>query len=249
MFRQNRWLGLLLVAILAVSTACGGSGGEESDKGAEKQSQSAEKGSSASGMKDVPAVVAEVNGEEIGKGEFVQAYQAQAQQAAMQQPQSGQKPDPKQLRGQVVQSLVTQELLNQEADKRNITASDKQVQKTLDDLAQQNGLKSSDQLIQALEKQGMDRKEIKAQASMQTRLDQLLAEEAGDVSASDKEIKAMYKQLKAQQAQAGAKGQKMPPLAKVRPQLEDQVESQKESQAARGLIDKLRKGADIKIHV
>lgn len=247
MFRQNRWLGLLLVVILAAATACGGSGGaQESDKGAAQQNERAEKGS---GTEDVPAVVAEVNGEKIGKAQFLQAYEAQAQQAAMQQQQGGQKPDEKQLRDQVVQSLVTQELLNQEADQRNITASDKQVQKTLDDLAEQNGLKSSDALVQALEQQGMDRKEIQAQAAMQTRLDQLLADEAGNVAASDKEIRAMYEQLKAQQAQAGGQGQKLPPLSKVRPQLEDQVESQKQQQAARGLIDELRKDADIKIHV
>jgi peptidyl-prolyl cis-trans isomerase SurA len=244
-------LGLLLAVLLAAATACGGSGSQgEADTGASEQGQGAKSDPSAPGsdLGSVPSVVAEVNGQEIPKSDFVEAYQAQSQQAAM-QAQSGQQVDDKQLRKQVVQGLVSNELLLQEADKRNITPSDRQIDRTLQELAAQNGLKSSEALVAALEKQGMDRKEISSQAAMQTKLNQLVAEETGDVSATEQEVRAMYAQLKAQQQAGGQGGQALPPFEQVRSRLEDQVESQKESEAAGVLLDKLRKKADIVIHV
>jgi hypothetical protein len=259
--RRNRWLGLVVAAILAGTTACGGggnsSGGDPGDAngGADKSSESQgdDQGDAAAGLEDVPDVVAEVNGEEIAKADFVEAYEAQAQQAAAQQAQTGQKLDEAKLRKQVAESLVTNELLIQEADRRNITATDRQVQQTLTDLARQNGLKSADQFVEALEQQGMEREDIQTQAATQTKLTRLVSDEAGDVSASDKEVRAMYQQLKAQQEAAGAQGgqaaQQIPPLAQVRPQIEQQVEQQKESEAAQALIGKLRKDADITINV
>jgi uncharacterized coiled-coil protein SlyX len=250
--RQNRLLGLFLAVLLAAATACGGSGSQdEADTSASKQSQGAKSDPSTPGsdLGAVPEVVAEVNGQEIPKSDFVEAYKAQSQQAALQS-QTGQQVDDQQLRKQVVQGLVSNELLLQEAEKRKITPSDRQIEQTLKELAAQNGLKSADALVAALEKQGMDRKEINAQAATQTKLNQLVAEETGDVSATDKEVRAMYEQLKAQQEQAGAQGgQALPPLAQVRSRLEDQVESQKESEAAGVLLGKLRKKADIVINV
>lgn len=262
MLRRNRSLGLLVAAILAGTTACGGgsdSSGADSGNangGAEKSTQSQQgddQGDAASGLEDVPDVVAEVNGEVIAKDDFVEAYEAQAQQAAAQQAQTGQPLDEAKLRKQVAESLVTNELLIQEADRRDITATDKQVQQTLTDLAQQNGMKSADQFVKALEQQGMEREDIQTRAATQTKLTRLVADEAGDVSASDKEVRAMYQQLKAQQESAGAQGgqaaQQVPPLAQVRPQIEQQIESQKEAEAAQALIGELRKNADITINV
>lgn len=247
---RSRWLGLVLALVLAVSTACGGSDDGKEASSSESPS-SGEPSSSQVDVPDVPDVVAEVNGEEISKEDFAEAYetQAQAQQAATQQAQSGQQPDPKQLTDQTVQSLVNEELLRQEAEKRGIDPSEKEVEQTLADLAKENGLGSVDTFVKALEDQGMSRDEINSQAAQQTRFDMLVADEGGPVKATDQEVRALYQQLKAQQAGQSGQGPAVPPLKQVRPQLTTQVEQQKESQTARTLIDRLRKDADITINV
>lgn len=239
MLLRNRGLGLLLVVVLATATACGGSGEGEPD------AESSESGAAA----DVPEVVAEVNGVEISKEDFVEAYDTRSRQAAA-QAQGGQPPDEEQLRDQVVQSLVNQELLTQEADEREIEATDEQVQQTLQEAAEQSGLPSVDEFVKALEGQGMDREEIDAQAAQQARFDLLVADEAGTVKASEKEVRALYQQLKSQQQQAGGQGgQQLPPFGKVRPQLEAEVESQEQTQAARDLLDRLREDGDITVNL
>jgi len=244
---KNRWLGLVVALLLAVTTACGGSGDEEQDA-------SAAESESAAGevdVPDVPDVVAEVNGEEISKQEFTDAYETRSQAAAAQQAQGGQQPDEGQLLDEVVQSLVNEELLKQEADRREIVPSEEQVQQTLDGLAEQSGIGSGDALVKALEDQGMDPEEIDAQATQQARFDLLVADEGGPVKASEQEIRALYESVKAQQAaggEDGQDGQELPPLEQVRPQLKDQVESQKKSERARELIDQLREDADITIN-
>ncbi len=253
---KNRWLGVVVALLLAVTTACSGSD-DEKDASSSEGDASPSAGESADAevdVPDVPDVVAEVNGEEISQESFAEAYQARAQQAAAQQAQGGEQPDEKQLTDEVVQSLVNEELLKQEAERREISPSDKQVEETLAGLAEQNGLPSADALVKALEDQGMDREEIDSQAAQQARFDLLVADEGGPVKASEKEIRALYQQIKAQQAAAaqggeGQPAQQLPPLKQVRPQLEDQVESQKESQTARDLIDQLRKDADITVNV
>lgn len=177
------------------------------------------------------------------------AYTPQYQQMAMQSQTSGQKVDEEGLQKQVVDNLVNTELLVQEADERGIEASAKQTDATLTSLAQQNGMKSSDEFVAALEKQGMDRDTIESQVQDQVVIEQLLAKEAGDTEPTEKELRALYQTVKAQQAQAGGKGQKIPPFEQVKPQLAQQLKSQKESQVAGGLLDELRKDAEIEVHI
>jgi parvulin-like peptidyl-prolyl isomerase len=233
---RNRWLGLLVVLVLAVGTACSGSG-----------DQASEEETGAAG--DIPEVVAEVNGEEISRDEFDQAYEAQQQQVQAQQQEGQPEPDEEQLRDQVVQGLVTQELVLQEVERRGIQPSEEQVEQTLADLARQNGLPSADAFRTALEEQGMDSEEIDTQLERQTAYDLLIQDEAGDVSATDQEVRALYQQFKQQQAGAGDQAQEVPPLKKIRGEVEAQVESQKESQAAQELIQQLRDDADITVNL
>lgn len=170
MVLRNRWLALVLVVCLGAVTACGGD--EEEPSSQESSSESSGSGDSESeapeGLDDVPDVVAEVNGEEIDKDAFVQAYEAQQQQAAAAAAQGGQAPDEEQLRQQVVDSLVTQELLAQEAAAREIEPTDEQVEQTLTAAAQQSGMQSADELIKALEGQGLSADEVDEQATRQT---------------------------------------------------------------------------------
>jgi hypothetical protein len=252
--RSNRFLGLVLALVLVGVSACGGSADGDAESSAKKSDTGQEQKSEAPGSPDldeIPAVVAEVNGAEIAKDEFVEIYQAQLQQMASQPQGPDNEVDEDELKKQVVNSLISTELLVQEADKREFSASDKQVDQTLQGLAEQNGLTSVDAFMAALKEQGMDREEVQSQVRVQVKVEQLVADEAGDIEPTDKEVRALYEQMVAQQEQSGAKGvgSEVPPLKQVRPQLEEQLTSQKRSEVAQALVSTLRDQADVVIHL
>ncbi|MFG6117698.1 MULTISPECIES: SurA N-terminal domain-containing protein [Thalassobacillus] len=259
---SKKWImGLLFAALLALA-ACGND--EEAKKEGQdkdqKQEQKAEQGKEGGegeqakmpepDLKDTPEVVAEVNGEEIKKEEFESAYKQQFQQAALQAQMSGQELNQDQLKKQMVESLVGQELLIQEANNRGYEATQEEKDKILEDLAEQNQLGSKDEFMAALEEQGMSKEEIDSQLELQVKMDQLIAEEAGDLEPSEEELKQAYEQMKAQQEQMGGEGQgEVPPYEEVKPQLEEQVKMQKEGEEAQKLMKSLREDADVKVHI
>ncbi len=253
-------LSLGLALLLSGVAACGGAdenGGEassgEESTGQEKQDGQGQgqAGGPQPDLKDIPDVVAEVNGQEIPKNEFVEAYKGQFQQLAMQSQSSGQPLDQDQLKKQTVESMIGRELLVQEADNRDFVASEKDVNGTLNELAKQNGLKSADEFMAAHKKQGMNEEEVRSELETQVKVDQLIADEAGNTRPTEKEVRQLYDQLSAQQQSGGDGGQgsKIPPFDQVRPQLEEQVKAQKEAKAAETLVTGFRKDADVTVNL
>lgn len=250
-----KWLSGLLLAVLLVGvSACGGDNdaGSEGDSASQEQATGQDTGNED--LADVPDVVAEVNGTEIPREEFVQAYQLQLQQAASQAQASGQQLDQDKLKEQVAQSLVSTELLVQEADQRDITVSDSDVEQTLQGLASQNGSGSVEKFLDALKEQGMDRDEVDRQVRKQLKIERLVSDEAGPIKVTRQEARALYDQMRAQQSQqqgqqGGAGAQQLPPFAQVRTNLEAQVKSQKEQQVAQRLLGDLRDDADIVVNL
>lgn len=198
-------------------------------------------------LEGIPEVVAEVNGEEIPKEEFETAYTSQFQQAAMQSQMSGEEVDQAALKTQLAESMVGQKLLIQEADKRKFEASQEAIDKTIEDLAAQNGMESKEQFLTAVEEQGTSEDEVMDQIAAQVKLDQLVAEETGDTKATDEELKALYEQVKTQQAEMG--GEELPAFEEVKPELEAQVKMQKENEAVQALVAELRESADVKVNL
>jgi FKBP-type peptidyl-prolyl cis-trans isomerase (trigger factor) len=253
----KKWLMSLAVAgSLAVLTACGGAPTEsgsspaasaESSQGAEGQAQMPEPD-----LSNVPDVVAEVNGTEISKDKFTAAYEGQFQQMAMQSQMTGQEVDQEALKKQTAEAMVGTQLLIQEADNRGIKASPEDVQASLEEMAKANQFKTVDELMAAIKEQGMNQDEAKAEMETQVRVDKLIAEEAGDTKPTEEELKAAYEQAKKlQEAMGEQSGQKaeVPSMEEMRPNLEQQVQLQKESAATQALVTDLRGKADVKIHV
>ncbi|ALS79240.1 peptidylprolyl isomerase [Planococcus kocurii] len=198
-------------------------------------------------LKDIPDVVAEVNGEKIDKKEFESTYTGQFQQMAMQAQMSGQEVDQTQLKEQVAESLVAQELLVQETKNQKLSATEEQINTALEELAQQNGLKSSDELLTALEEQGVSKEEVMTQVESQVKIDQLVASETGEIKLTDKELQTYYDEAKAQQEESD--GEEIPAFEEVKPQIEEQMKAQKESEATQALIAKLREKAEVTINL
>lgn len=197
----------------------------------------------------IPDVVAEVNGEEVTKEEFVPIYEAAFQQAAAQAQMGGEQPDEEALRKQTADNLVDTELLMQEAESRGLEVTDEAVDAELTALAEQNGMKSAEELLKAVEAQGVSADQAREQVETQALVEQLVADENGVYEPTDKELRAIYTQAKEQQAAAGGGGQEFPPFAQVRDQLEEQATSQETGKVATALVDDLRKDADITINL
>ncbi|WP_017547746.1 SurA N-terminal domain-containing protein [Salinicoccus carnicancri] len=272
---MKKWLtGLSIASSMLVLGACGGGDDSGEDTGnaenqQESQGQTAsgsgeEGGQSAEGggegqqqempepdMEGVPDVVAEVNGEEVTKDEFQQAYESQFQQAAMQQQMSGQEVNQDELKKQVADGMVSQELLIQETENRGIEAPEDEVNKTLDDIVKQNQMESQDEFFTTMEEQGMKKDEVMSQIETRVRMDQLIAEETGDIEPSDDELKEIYDQQKEQMSQMQGEegGSEMPSFDEMKPQLKEQVVMQKESEATQTLAEDLKEKSDVTINL
>ncbi len=257
-------LGLPLAAALIALTACGGGGSDTADSakdgdGAESADSSEEsapeESSSAAAegpqpdLDSIPDVVAEVNGEEVTKDEFVVLYEVQFQQAASQAQAGGEAPDEDTLKKQTADTLVDTELLSQEAEARGISVGDDDVEAELTALAEQNQMASADELLAALEKQGTTEDQARSQIESQVEIEQLVTDEAGAFEPTDADLRKIYDQAKKQQAAAGEQAQPLPPFAKVKPQIVEQAESDQINKVASTLVADLREDADITINL
>jgi peptidyl-prolyl cis-trans isomerase SurA len=198
-------------------------------------------------LEDLPDVVAVVDDVDITKEQFVTAYEAQFQQLSAQAAQTGQPLDQDQAKQQTAESLVNTQLLVNEADARGYDVSQDDLDSTLAELAEQNGT-SPEELLKSLADQGISKKEINRQLEGQVKLDRLVAEEGGDTKPTEAELRELYDQVKAQQQAAGSDTE-LPSFEDAKPQLVDQLTSQKESSLAQSLVEKLRKDADVTINL
>jgi peptidyl-prolyl cis-trans isomerase SurA len=244
MTARHRLAAAVAAALLApwALAACSGDDSPEPESSASASADQAQP--DVSGLPDVVAVVDDV---EISKAEFVTAYEAQFSQLAAQAQQSGQPLDQDQLKQQTAESMVNTQLLINEADDRGYEVTQKDLDSTLDELAEQSGV-TADELLDSLEKQGVDRKEANRQLEGQVKLDRLVADEGGDEDPTDKQLRELYDQSVAQLEQSGDDSD-VPEFDEVKSQLEDQVRSQNETTVAQKLVDDLKKDADITINL
>ena len=200
-------------------------------------------------VSDVPEVVATVNGTEITKDDFVQTYQSQYQQMAMQQQSGGQAPDEEQLKTQVAEQLVNNELLRQGAEDAGIKATDKDIDTTLDEIAKQSGLGSGDEVVSALEQQGISAEQVRQDAASQFAITTFIEQEADIAEPSDEELKAQYDAMVEQQSAAGGSAEEVPSFEEMKDQLAQQATMQQQNEAATEIAGKLRESGDVTINV
>lgn len=242
----KRSLSVLSLAALLALTGCA-----SGDEGAgQDASAGAEAGVPEADISDVPEVVAEVNGDEISRDEFIQSYEGQLQQAAMQQQQqgTGEEIDQDQLKQQVAELMVDGRLLEQAAADAGIEPTDADIDATLEDLAAQNGLGSADEVVAALKEQGMSDEEIRSDAASQFQVNTFVESQADVTEPSDEELRAQYDALVEQLAESG-QGEEMPPFEDLRDQLASDAITQQNQAALQKIVEDLRKSADVTINL
>ena len=269
---NKKWLfSLILILSISVLAACNDTDNatEENDQDANTQEQApaenSDEGNSENeqdteqpqmpepDLEGIPDVIAEVNGTEIAKEDFEMLYQSQFQQLAMQAQMTGEEIDQDQLKTQVADAIIGQELVIQEANNRNVDVSDEEIDEQLNSLASQNGMESADDFLAALEEQqDMGEEEVRTQLATQIRVDQLIASEAGDTTPTEEELQAFYDEavaLEEQRMEESGEEAEIPSFEDVKPSLETQLKNQKEAEAYLELVERLRDDADVTSHL
>ncbi|MGM7680078.1 SurA N-terminal domain-containing protein [Microbacterium sp. A94] len=236
------WVGLGVAVALLGLVGCSSTGPEEPAESSQQEGSSQQPD-----LEGVPDVVAEVNGVEITKDEFVSIYEMQFTQWQMQAQQTGEALDQDQLRTQTAEAMVDSELLSQEADERKIELTQNELDSALEQLAAANQMGSTDELLAALKEQGMGEEEVYAELEMQQRVDRLLTEEVGDTEPTEQELREIYDQAVAQQEQSG--GEALPTFEEVKPQIVEQAVNTKKSEAYQALAAQLREEGEITLHL
>lgn len=266
----------LLLSLAAVATAlslaaCGAENAEEGEGAGDAEGTAAE-GAEAQmpepDTENIPDVVATVNGQDISGEDFTSAFESQFSQMAMQAQMSGEEVDQDQVKAQTLDLMIGNELLLTDAEDQGFTASDEQVDEFLAELATQNQLESTDELIAQFEEQDVTEEQVREDAAKQVQLDQLI--ESLDIEApTDEELKELYDQQIAQQeammqgaeegsdsaegegegADDSASSEELPTFEELKPQLEQQATSQKQNEAVNAHVEELRADADIEKHL
>lgn len=199
----------------------------------------------------VPEIVATVNGEDITKADFIRIYKGQFPQVLQQAQLSGQELDQGQLRQQTAEGLVNTELLIQQAKRKKIFATSKDLDRALADVAKTNGMDTAE-FLATMDKQGLDEHVVRSQLKTQLEVGRLISREVGDFKPTDKELRDAYdivlKQFKGQ-GTAEASAPKPPAFEKIKPELEQQLKLQKEGAAVKDYVEVLRKDATVSVNM
>ena len=193
----------------------------------------------------IPDIVAEVNDKEISGEEFELTYLSQFQQFALQAQMSGQEIDQEQLKKELAESMIDQELLIQEANHRDFVATDDEIETMINDLVEMNDLESEQALFDLFAEQGMSEEQVKEELSVQIKLEQLVDDEAKDITVSQEEIQDMYDELVAMYEDTE---EEVPDYDDIEADLEEQMITQEKNEIIFELIEQLRDNAEIVNH-
>lgn len=202
---------------------------------------------------DLPDPVAEVNGEQISKDEFLTAFESQLEGARQQAEMGGMPVDEMALRDSVVELLIDSELLEQESERLDLTASEEEIDAEFDALATQAGAGSGEELLALLAEQGLDEEQVREELGRVVLIDQLVAERGGVEEPSEQELKDYYEELTGQSADAeqatAEPGAATPPFDQVRDLVADQLTQEREMASLTELLEELRQDADVTSYV
>ncbi|KZZ83170.1 MULTISPECIES: SurA N-terminal domain-containing protein [Bacillaceae] len=217
---------------------------QPSQKEQQKQMEEMQKKMEAQKV-DEKKTVATVNGKAITGSD----YNSVLSSTQMQMQQMGQDPTSKeaekQVKDQTVNTLVGQNILMQEADKKGYKASADEVKKQIDEIKKQYN--NDDKKFQeALKMQGMDEKQLNEQVAQSIKMNQYVSKEIPAPKVTDKEIEEYYNQFA---QQGGQGGQKPPKLEEVKPQIQQQLTQQKQNEALGKKVEELKKTAKVEIKI
>lgn len=187
--------------------------------------------------------VATVNGQTITEGELdrqVQLIKASYEQHQMEW-------NEEEMRTLILDHIINETLLRQEAEKDGMTPSDAEVQENIESVKAQ--FPSEGELNQALAYQNMTLADLEADIYNELSVNKYLDEniESQDLVVSDEELIDYYEQFK---ASVEAQGQdQVVSIEEVRLQIEEMLEVEKFEEAKSGVIQELRAKSQIETFI
>jgi hypothetical protein len=197
-------------------------------------------------QKDNEDLVATVDGKGISKQKYekeLEAMKASYEQQGMPADQMDSKMKAE-LEKTVLDQMINAELLLQTAEKDGISIEQKEVDTELEKI--KANFEDEKQYEEALKKNKMNEDELKGQLKKQMTVTKYLDSKIGKVEVTDQDIQAAYNQYK---QQAESQEQKPEELEKIKPQLEQQILTQKEDEKVIKLVEELRKANEDKIKI
>jgi FKBP-type peptidyl-prolyl cis-trans isomerase (trigger factor) len=191
-------------------------------------------------------LVATVDGKGISKKEYnkeLDAMKASYEQQGIPADQMDEKMK-EQLEKSVLDNMINAELLLQTAERNDISVEEKEVDAELEKI--KANFEDDKKFEEALKTNKMTEKQLKDQLKKQMTVNKYIDSKIGKVEATPQEIQAMYDQYK---KSLESQKQKPEELAKISPQLEQQVISQKENEKVSELVAKIRKDNEDKVKI
>lgn len=242
---------LLLITVLMVPTAALA---QNTESNSEKNA--------AQSLNQGNQVVATVNGEEISSQQLAQ--QANVNQILQQVSQIDQQLAQllasseagntvlQELQKAKLDNLIDNVLLEQAAEESDITLTQEEKNKIYEEqkaaILQQNQM-DEEQFLSILEQRGYENEEAYKEEfsnNPQIKINKLIEEEVlADIEVSEEELKSAYEENKEAFEQSGQEAS----FEKLKPQLEQMLKQQQQSQAINQYLDKLREDAEIKKNI
>ena len=187
-------------------------------------------------------VVAIVNGKKIYQKELDENILLIEQNAIQQGADITQEAVKAEIRTQAIDVLVNNALLITAAKKDGLTVEKEEIQAKYDELVTQIG--SEEELKTKMTEVGLTEEKLLKNIEDRIIADKYIEANTAikSLTVSDEEIAEFMKQISTGDA-------KIPPLEEIRPQIEDQILSQKQQQVVIDLIEKLKSEGQIEIKV
>ncbi len=151
---------------------------QETEETAEKIEKAETKAAETEPAFDPNEPVAKIYGETITEGDIMEKIQPQLEKMGGQIPEQYKQSYIKQMKGQVVESIVTEKLLNKQVEEKGLAVTDQEVQENLEKSLSQSGV-SMDQYKQMIQQRGMSFDEVKEQVKKGLKYQKLLEQELG----------------------------------------------------------------------
>lgn len=242
----------LMLVLAIVLAACGNDEDKSSDNASTADQEEAQKQMEEMQKKmeeqqvDPDKTVATVNGTEI-KGEEYNSLLSSAQQQSQ---ANGEDPTTddgaKELKDQVLKSLVGNELLFQEAEKKNYEVSDKEVDEQMKSAKEQ--FENEDKFKEALEAAGTTEDEYKQRLKEGLLVNKYVDEELSPKEVTEDDMKTYYEEME-KQAKESEQEDSLPKYDDIKDQLKATMEQQNLQTVMLEKVDELEKDADVKYNI
>ncbi|WP_366247446.1 SurA N-terminal domain-containing protein [Terribacillus aidingensis] len=242
----------LMLVLAIVLAACGNDEDKSSDNASTADQEEAQKQMEEMQKKmeeqqvDPEETVATVNGTEI-KGEEYNSLLSSAQQQSQ---ANGEDPTTddgaKELKDQVLKSLVGNELLFQEAEKKNYEVSDKEVDEQMQSAKEQ--FENEDKFKEALEAAGTTEDEYKQRLKEGLLVNKYVDEELSPKEVTEDDMKTYYEEME-KQAKESEQEDSLPKYDDIKDQLKATMEQQNLQTVMLEKVDELEKDADVKYNI